>query len=50
MNAKVDIKLFLPCPILLEFSIFFQIFWPGLKFLFYFNQEPLQNLIVKSNS
>ena len=29
-HAKVDIKLFLSCAILLEFSIFFQIFCQGL--------------------
>ena len=29
-NAKVDIKLFFSCPILLDFSILFQIFCPGL--------------------
>ena len=27
--AKVDIKLFLHCPILLDFSILFLVFWPG---------------------
>ena len=38
--TKVDINLFLPCPILLDFSILFQIFCPGLqkdKFNFSFN-------------
>ena len=29
-QAKVDIKLFLACPVLLDFSILFQIFFPGL--------------------
>ena len=29
-HAKVDIKLFLSCPILLDFSILFQIFCTGL--------------------
>ena len=31
-HAKVDIQLFLPYPILLDFSILFQIFCPGLQF------------------
>ena len=35
--AKVDIKLFLSCPILLDFSILFQIFCPGLYH--YSNQQ-----------
>ena len=30
-HAKVDIKLFLPCPVLLYFSILFQIFCPRLS-------------------
>ena len=29
-HAKVDIKLFLSCPVLLDLSILFQIFCPGL--------------------
>ena len=29
-HVKVDIKLFLSCPVLLDFSILFQIFCPGL--------------------
>ena len=29
-HAKVDIKLFLACPVLLDFSILFRIFYPGL--------------------
>ena len=30
-QAKENIKLFLSCPVLLDFSIFFQIFCPGLS-------------------
>ena len=30
-HAKVDIKLFLPCPFLLDFSVLFQIFCPRLQ-------------------
>ena len=33
LHEQVDIKLFLPCPILLDFSILFQIFCPGLSAL-----------------
>ena len=29
-HAKVDMKLFLSCPILMDFSILFQLFSPGL--------------------
>ena len=29
-HAKLDIKLVLSCPVLLDFSILFQIFYPGL--------------------
>ena len=40
-HRKVDIKLFLYCPILVDFSILFQIFCPSLKF------NKLLNKLVK---
>ena len=48
-KAKVDIKLFLSCPVLLDFSILFQIFCPGLQvygwWLYVFSNKKSDKLL-----